>query len=754
MNSTLSTAKFALTCLLLFSSYYGISQTLTVTPTGSTCAQNGVLSWTLTGADPGTELYTITDANSGIVIAGPIAANMLAGLPPGDYDVQASFDVGGVAMVLNEMATITDDFDELMFDFSIVKGCDDSVIFTPTAGTIASIEVLSGPNMVGTIYTGNTATGLDAGMYQFELTDACGNTQTVDIEIPIDDPLTRIDFNSDCNVGSACGEIDVLINVFGFTFAQRNCTNYDYTISYIDPTTGTPQTISGMSPGNTGFNVTMPWLCGEVYDVTVELVDCCGVTWTKTKEIDAVPKARVVNDPMNCDGCFDILLQNVRGPIDIAFTSSPNDPTTGSDMAAFNTSYPIPMDCSISVGSTRAIWSTYSICRTTPAIDPGMYTFEVTDMCGKMTEYIFEVPVRDLAINAFPVYHCDEDSTSVMIRTRLPVVSVTVTSSPATFTDDPDLSDCIGPGAPSTNNIDGNTIPIGPLPDGMYTFQIEGLCGEIETVDLNVDIPQVVFTFDPTTDIIPGCNTFDVEYIIADLPALAPEIVVLQWFDPMSMTWVDMGATVGSGIINDVPETGIFRFVVRVNTAKVPCQEVLAEFTYEDDGLDFTSLQAIQCTDGSFFVEASANGVVPINYAIVDAGGNVLVNNGTNPLFTGLAAGSYIFEASNECASEVRDIELVAADDLFITSNVCKIGEDGTLSVPNFSFLNYTWFDENGNVVGTGPVLNFSPVTAGDFGEYTVSIADDLGISGSAICVDQTLMIDLGASCVANAGSW
>lgn len=761
MNVKVLTAKLALVCLLLFSCFYGIGQSLIISPTGSTCAQNGELSWTLSGADPGTELYTITDANSGIVIAGPITANMLSGLPPGDYDVQASFQVGGVDMVISEMATIVDDFEELMFNFSIVKGCDDSVIFTETAGMIATVEVLAGPTMVGTLFMGNTATGLDAGMYQFELTDICGNTQIVDVEIPADNPLTRIDFNSDCNIDAACGEIEIFIGRFAFTSAQLSCSNFDYTISYTDPITMTPTTITGMSPSTAGFNVTMPWFCGEVYDVTVELVDCCGDTWSRTKTVNAVPSAVVVNDPMSCTGCFDILLNNIRGPIDIAFTSSPGDPATGSDMAAFNASYPIPMDCSISVGSTIPFWTTYSICRMTPNIDPGMYTIEVTDMCGKTTEHMLDVPVRDLGIaRAAAVYYCDEDSTSLIIRTNLPVQTVTVTSFPPTFTDDPDLSDCIGPGSPNTNNANGSSIPLGPFPDGIYSFEIVGVCGQIETLDIELNIPQVEITFDPATDITPGCNTFDVSYFVTDAPALAPELIILEWFNPVTMAWeaIDqiggMASGPSSGTFVDVTETGLFRFVVLVSTVKESCFETLTEFTYDDDGLDFSSLQAIQCTDGTFFVEANANGVIPINYAILDAGGNVLVNNGINPLFTGLAAGSYIFQASNECASEVREIELVAADDLFITSNVCNIGEDGTLSVPNFSFLNYVWFDENAIVVGTGPVLNFSPVTAGDFGQYTVNIADDLGISGSSICVDQTLMIDLGTSCVANAGSW
>lgn len=109
--------------------------------------------------------------------------------------------------------------------------------------------------------------------------------------------------------------------------------------------------------------------------------------------------------------------------------------------------------------------------------------------------------------------------------------------------------------------------------------------------------------------------------------------------------------------------------------------------------------------------------------------GSVL-DNGDNPVFAGIAPGTYKIEVENGCG-ETRNVT-VSADAVQIPkitpSNLCE-GENGTLNLPELSFMNVTWTRNGGplpadvTLTNNGYTLNFSPYNkANHIGNYVATL--------------------------------
>src|SRR5690606_25338694 len=136
---------------------------------------------------------------------------------------------------------------------------------------------------------------------------------------------------------------------------------------------------------------------------------------------------------------------------------------------------------------------------------------------------------------------------------------------------------------------------------------------------------------------------------------------------------------------------------------------------------------AYSCDPTSYDVIVEATGFAPLLYRITMKDGvPFLVENGTSNLFTNLLPGVYLFEVEDSCGNvQTRYFDTTDPFTYLVTATGFCDGQDGALSVPAFSFINYEWWHESdpSTIISTSPILEFSPLdVATDTGVYYVRI--------------------------------
>lgn len=187
------------------------------------------------------------------------------------------------------------------------------------------------------------------------------------------------------------------------------------------------------------------------------------------------------------------------------------------------------------------------------------------------------------------------------------------------------------------------------------------------------------------------------------------------------------------------------------SSSNTRCFTVVDEFTFESQ-LTINGAYGFPCSNNLSEVAIDAVGVAPLHYAIVDEDDNVLVDNGTSNIFTSLPVGTYTFRVTDACGNSGEiPVDVNELPAIQVTgSGLCE-GENGQLSVTQFSFLNYEWWKEGvpETILSTSSVLEFSPFdAASDGGTYYVRITSDMASS----CMEDTVLSYVVSPDVANAG--
>ncbi|MEO9893825.1 SprB repeat-containing protein, partial [Aurantibacter sp.] len=160
----------------------------------------------------------------------------------------------------------------------------------------------------------------------------------------------------------------------------------------------------------------------------------------------------------------------------------------------------------------------------------------------------------------------------------------------------------------------------------------------------------------------------------------------------------------------------------------------------------------LTCTNGGATITASASGGTPTyTYQLEDTSGNPIAgydyaSNGSNTVFTGLAAGDYIVQATdaNSCSDPINTqltIDPTNTVEFTITPTACYSGaNDASIQVDVTSGNDDYTFSINGN-----PWVTPSPVTSTTHtfsglanGTYTINVQDGSGCIG----VQQTITIN------------
>jgi gliding motility-associated-like protein len=195
--------------------------------------------------------------------------------------------------------------------------------------------------------------------------------------------------------------------------------------------------------------------------------------------------------------------------------------------------------------------------------------------------------------------------------------------------------------------------------------------------------------------------------------------------------------------------TGHFRVVLTFQVygngtaTMVDCMHVLDEFDYSD-GPEITSIDSFSCSPTTTDVVVTAVGVGPLIYRITTQNGSPFsINNGNNPLFTGLQPAIYNFQVEDACGNILNRIfDVTTPLALAVTpSGFCE-GQQGTLTVPLLAFLQYEWYkgDDTSNILSTTNTLIFPAFNSTtDAGMYHVHIS----YPNPNSCIDQVIDFEI-----------
>ncbi len=315
-----------------------------------------------------------------------------------------------------------------------------------------------------------------------------------------------------------------------------------------------------------------------------------------------------------------------------------------------------------------------------PALDAGTYLFLIYDVCGNVYEK--EVIVNSASENVTFLVStrgdCQPGKGSLRIRgSGSPLASITITQAPESYSG-------TVPQNLNTHLRPNGSFTMAGLPPGNYSFTAVNQCGfskvltDIVVPAYGVSSHEVHFTR--------HCGSFDIELTHASQNSAA----VSYWLQrqiPVSGNW-GHPVTLEAYPVNTLPNMansqtlvnnalnssfeytnqGNFRILKvfesfengTVASSKY-CFEVLETFEMKGN-VEITGLDKYTCDGILSNIQVHAQGVAPFNYEIIEKNGEPFaVDNGPDPVFTGLEAALYTFAVQDVCGNRETHVYDIAA---------------------------------------------------------------------------------------------
>ncbi|MBS7256365.1 T9SS type B sorting domain-containing protein [Flavobacterium branchiicola] len=732
---------------------------LSVTPTAETCRNNGALTFSTTGTNPGAIVtYAVYKAPNFISAIATTTSNAFTGLSGGAYRIIATQSMightsnnqiwdGNVAGNLSPLS------------FTITKTdvtCPDSgaINVTINAGTPAAINAykITGPMTVGPQSTGSF-TGLSGGSYVVSVTDNCGEIVTQTVTLTVFTPNVIFTSNTDGvssynTENTTCGSGN--FRQFLYAGASNNVMVYPLKFDYIvhPPGGGADITTSKIITGSNRFGSTIDDITTSIplyntpYVLDLKVTDACGNVFTATRNINAPAQVTAQVIPADCLGSyFSLGTQYMASPLSYQVISAPSGYVIGG-----------PSGSNLIGGPGNAV-------------PDGSYEVRVTDACGISIDKQVTVSTPIASVWTFQGIGCGAGNGSFSVSQNIATYTFTnarIMAGPAAFSASYPVD------ATSYISSDGYNVFLQDVPGGKYNVETTDNCGHIITTVLTItgyDQGNVVASK------VQKCSSFDVDLNVTGDNLVAADQNIYYWLqikDPISGNW---GHPINGGYSGNIPDgtnaqsltngqqqgswttPGTYRIVKTFSTLNLgpgvahwgygrQCFDVLSTFDYATMGLKAKDLYSFECSDGVNYNASITgyDGVEPYNYAITTKNGAPFtVNNGSSNLFTGLTSGIYNFTITDACGNVVNsllDIEKVGLPKLTAV-NICNGSTTGKLSVDGVPYLNFSWTKDNDpTVLSTSSTLSF-PVfnVAANTGTYHVRLTSSL--PGS--CVDVVL---------------
>ena len=397
-------------------------------------------------------------------------------------------------------------------------------------------------------------------------------------------------------------------------------------------------------------------------------------------------------------------------------------------------------------------------------VPSGFYVFRITNSCGTISNLPIQVIIQpDIAPNPIIKEGCADGFGTMYLSGNF--LTVKIIAAPTNYPQ-------VLPHNVSANiNTTYNIFTIDNLPVGNYVFEIKNSCGSV----YNIPIVIQGITENNTSTIIPHCGAFDINLQYASNNA--PTKYWLQKYNPISGQWTHpLTGVIYTGNVNSTNSielfnnsinynfayTGTFR-ILGVRTVYIQqnplfyldqCVKTIHNFTYTNQP-KINDVYSFSCNNGTYDSLIDAIGVQPLIYRITQKNGQpFVVQNGNSPVFLGLTPANYNFQIEDACGNILNSpFDIPRPTPFVITPTTFCNGNNGSLSLPNFSFLQYEWWKDNNTstILSTTNLLQFSPFNAtSNTGVYHVQVKY---LANPSSCINSVLDYTItGAGNSANSG--
>jgi gliding motility-associated-like protein len=608
------------------------------------------------------------------LVSGPVtrprqASNIFSGLLPGTYVVRVYDACGGAVprtFTLTAPNLSPPEISGPFFEDVLSTGCD-SVLVTNVISYNQNTIIVYPLTVVYTLHPGDGSPD-----QVFTQTVTSGNPMRVEVMQAFTVVPGRID-TYDIQVTNGCnmvfpprtGMVTTPVPQVGIQKTEIPCGQYYLTV--VARNFVPPYDIEFLTPPVADFNplnfnpqanqfTAMTTQYGGVGNpvpeglYTVEITDVCGRVGTASIEIVyLIPEPSVQG---NNNGCY--------SPLGYISASVP----ARNIVSAFITIGPpefaeaTPYDVSSFIANGVVI---------VPDLPTGDYTIIFTDDCGQPYEEEVNIPeFSELNFVASTRPDCTPGLGGVIVSSQNgDLLIMEVTAAPVAFNGGVtplDVSEFIGA---------GGDLYLDNLPEGNYRFEGTDACGIYRFVDITVT--GAVVAPDSAVRPIPGCNAFDLE--LDDRTAVDSASYWLQVENPAvpgEWTSPETGAVYPEGTVPNSTNSvqlannqvninfdysGNFRVVkayraIGRGVASKDCVSVISVPFEYSSLLEIINVYTLSCQQNDVYIEAT--GFPPLKFGIDQRDGlPFTIDNGSNPVFSGLAPGSYRFWVENDCG-EVR----------------------------------------------------------------------------------------------------
>lgn len=335
----------------------------------------------------------------------------------------------------------------------------------------------------------------------------------------------------------------------------------------------------------------------------------------------------------------------------------------------------------------------------------GTYQFLTTDLCGQPKPLTVVISPFSASPTATVLEGCQAGFGGLKVAGQMS--SILMTAAPAAY-----MVHTI-PHDFTLDLINGSALVLGMLPPGNYTFNTINPCNVPFTITKTV----LGFQGNTVANHTPNCGSFNVS--ITENSNSSLNTYWLQKLDVVANNWVHPGtnfvypngtlpnsgnsvALIENGITFNLAFTGRFRILKAYKTYEtnvenaIDCFIIINEFEFTGQP-KINDVLSVSCGT-TFEVILNAEGIAPLQYSITTKNGQpFLVQNGTSNYFANLQPAIYNFRVQDACGNIVNRIfEITNPNPISISaSTVICDGDNFTLTVPNFSFLQYQWWKDN-----------------------------------------------------------
>lgn len=736
--------------------------TLTVTKTDESCNANGTLSFVVNNTTPGaTIIYNVYKLPNITTPIATLSTPTFSGLSAGNYTVIATQSMGTLSNTQQQNVIILNQIVPLTYQIvseNVICGNDGKITVNIGTGAAVSYELFAGP-MIRPLQNSNVFSNLTTGQYSVRVFDTCGEgvvqiiniiALTPDIEIKHSsyDPDTILNCTENLQV------IDQISNQVG------GIIYYPLTLNYIvtTPTGLIINIIHTISSGNQNFIplfYNIPLFYDQIYSYKISVTDGCGnIFYNSERTIHPKMEAIIGASRINCtENSLNIKLNEYgTPPFTINFLSAP----IGFNPLVYNSSHPTSLTNLIGYYNPSV------------PLPQGNYVVEVTDACGKVstnsTNLLFSPsPQHYVYYDYLPGCQLNQASCIVFLYNSEDFIgfqSAEIISAPTGYP--------FGLPHNVSNQVTNSALYLNDLISGSYIIKTIDLCGTIQYSSFDI----VGYTeFVNNINIIEHCNSFDIN--LNNLSNVINPVFWLQKRDINTNQWVNpinnnSSTTNNPDIVNAIQlnnsainynfsATGNFRIIKQFNQYSIinpACYQEIYTFDFSNQP-KFNHIYTFSCNDGTYDVIIDAAATPPLIFRITQKNGQpFVVQNGNSPVFLGLTPANYNFQVEDSCGNILNGQFDIPNPYVFgISSTPFCNGSSGSLSLPNFSFLQYEWWKDNNTstILSTTNLLQFSPFnTTSNTGIYHVRVKY---LANPSSCINSVLDYTItGAGNSANSG--